>query len=353
MDFIDRLFQHSPKATRVAAMRPLTCSVSYVDGNETSLQTCQVDLDALCHDGTVTVADLKLHFDGSSHSKAVVTVHGPDLLKSEDCLGLAPRERRCADKFYLLGGSLYTHKGGDEAHRQLLHDGCDLEPVRRVTSLLGVPLNVTVLKPPPSTPEAAYQGWFKLEVGTIAGMTGSFDVCGGVTVEQVKAMVQQSKGIPPNQQRLLYSGKQLEDALTLEHYHLDKAAINPHTGQLKEKPPRVHLKTTGFLEPSPFHYTCDRLDESEVSKKSIKQTKVTVVMPDYGDVQLTVPRHDTFSGRDLIQLLLQHQTGPQAAPAAAVAAAAAIAAAATAAASSTAKPAAAAAAAAAGAASAQ
>jgi len=63
-----------------------------------------------------------------------------------------------------------------------------------VTSLLGVPLNVTVLKPPPSTPEAAYQGWFKLEVGTIAGMTGSFDVCGGVTVEQVKAMVQQSKG---------------------------------------------------------------------------------------------------------------------------------------------------------------
>jgi len=83
-----------------------------------------------------------------------------------------------------------------------------------------------------------------------------------------------TSGIPPNQQRLLYSGKQLEDALTLEHYHLDKAAINPHTGQLKEKPPRVHLKTTGFLEPSPFHYTCDRLDESEVSKKSIKQTKV-------------------------------------------------------------------------------
>jgi len=71
VDFIDRLFQHSPKATRVAAMRPLTCSVSYVDGNETSLQTCQVDLDALCHDGTVTVADLKLHFDGSSRESAV------------------------------------------------------------------------------------------------------------------------------------------------------------------------------------------------------------------------------------------------------------------------------------------
>lgn len=71
---------------------------------------------------------------------------------------------------------------------------CDLEPVRHVTSLLGVPLHVTLLKPPPSTPEAVYQGWFKLEVGTIAGMACSFDVCGGVTVEQLKVMVQQAKG---------------------------------------------------------------------------------------------------------------------------------------------------------------
>jgi ubiquitin len=118
-----------------------------------------------------------------------------------------------------LKGILKQRIGLPESKQRLIFMSHALEDSQTLASF-GVIQDESTLTLESKETTAGIQIFIKM----LTGKTCTLEVQPNEEIEAIKMKIQEKEGMPPCSQRMIYAGKQLDDALTLDHYNIKKEA---------------------------------------------------------------------------------------------------------------------------------